>query len=46
MEFDPGLYVELLARTATLWWVILPAILLGLVLSERFRNFHRFVHCC
>ena len=33
MSFDPGLYVDLFARTVTFWWVIFPAILLGLVVG-------------
>jgi putative tricarboxylic transport membrane protein len=33
MEFDPGLFIGLFARTFTLWWVILPAIFLGLVVG-------------
>jgi putative tricarboxylic transport membrane protein len=33
MEFDPGLFIGLFARTITLWWVILPAIFLGLVVG-------------
>ncbi len=33
MEFDPGLFVDLFARTLTFWWIILPAILLGLVVG-------------
>ncbi len=33
MEFDPGLFVELFARTFKFWWVILPAIFLGLVVG-------------
>ena len=33
MEFDPGLFVELFARTFSFWWIILPAILLGLVVG-------------
>ena len=33
MEFDPGLFVGLFARTFTFWWVILPAIFLGLIVG-------------
>jgi putative tricarboxylic transport membrane protein len=33
MEFDPGLFVDLFARTFQFWWVILPAIFLGLVVG-------------
>ncbi len=33
MEFQWGLYVELFARTFTFWWVILPAIFLGLLVG-------------
>jgi putative tricarboxylic transport membrane protein len=33
MEIDWGLFVELFARTFTFWWVILPAILLGLIVG-------------
>ncbi len=33
MEFDPGLFIELFTRMFGFWWVILPAILLGLVVG-------------
>ncbi len=33
MEFDPGLFIGLFARTFTFWWVILPAIFLGLIVG-------------
>ena len=33
MEFHWELYVELFARTFTFWWVIIPAIFLGLVVG-------------
>ncbi len=33
MEFDPGLFIGLFARTLQFWWVILPAIFLGLVVG-------------
>jgi len=33
MEFDPGLFVELFARMFGFWWLILPAILLGLIVG-------------
>jgi putative tricarboxylic transport membrane protein len=33
MEFDPGLFVELFFRTMEFWWVILPAIFLGLIVG-------------
>ena len=33
MEFQWGLYVELFARTFTFWWVILPALFLGLLVG-------------
>ncbi|MEE8559620.1 MAG: tripartite tricarboxylate transporter permease [Alphaproteobacteria bacterium] len=33
MEFQWGLYVEMFARTFTFWWVIIPAIFLGLVVG-------------
>lgn len=33
MEFDPGLFVELFIRMFGFWWVILPAILLGLIVG-------------
>jgi len=33
MEFDPGLFIELFARMFSFWWIILPAILLGLVVG-------------
>ena len=33
MEFDPGLFIGLFARTITFWWVIIPAIFLGLVVG-------------
>ena len=33
MEFDPGLFIGLFARTFTFWWLILPAIFLGLVVG-------------
>jgi putative tricarboxylic transport membrane protein len=33
MEFDLTLFVELFARTFKFWWVILPAIFLGLVVG-------------
>ena len=33
MEFDPGLFVELLAHTLTLWWVIVPAMFLGPIIG-------------
>ena len=33
MEFDPALFIDLFARTFTFWWVILPAIFLGLIVG-------------
>ena len=33
MEIDWGLFGELFARTFSFWWVILPAILLGLIVG-------------
>jgi putative tricarboxylic transport membrane protein len=33
MEFDPGLFVDLFTRMFGFWWVILPAILLGLIVG-------------
>ena len=33
MEFDPGLFIDLFARMFGFWWVILPAILLGLIVG-------------
>ena len=33
MEFQLDLFAELFARTLTFWWVILPAILLGLIVG-------------
>ena len=33
MEFQWALYVELFARTLTFWWVIIPAIFLGLLVG-------------
>ncbi len=33
MEFDPGLFVDLFVRMFSFWWVILPAILLGLIVG-------------
>ncbi len=33
MEFDPALFVELFTRTFQFWWVIVPAIFLGLVVG-------------
>jgi putative tricarboxylic transport membrane protein len=33
MEFDPGLFIELFARMFGFWWIILPAILLGLIVG-------------
>ena len=33
MKFEPGLFVELLAHTLTLWWVIVPAMFLGLIIG-------------
>lgn len=33
MEFDPGLFIDLFSRMFGFWWVILPAILLGLVVG-------------
>lgn len=33
MEFDPGLFIDLFTRMFGFWWVILPAILLGLVVG-------------
>jgi len=33
MDIDWGLFAELFARTFTFWWVILPAILLGLIVG-------------
>jgi putative tricarboxylic transport membrane protein len=33
MEFDPSIFVELIARAFSFWWVILPAIVLGLVVG-------------
>ncbi|MBE9552635.1 MAG: tripartite tricarboxylate transporter permease, partial [Proteobacteria bacterium] len=33
MEFDPGLFVDLFARMIGFWWVILPAIFLGLIVG-------------
>ena len=33
MEVDWGLFAELFGRTFTFWWVILPAILLGLIVG-------------
>ena len=33
MEFDPGLFVELFSRMFSFWWLILPAILLGLIVG-------------
>jgi putative tricarboxylic transport membrane protein len=33
MDFDAGLFIELFARTFSYWWIILPAILLGLVVG-------------
>lgn len=33
MEFNPGLFLEIFAHTFAYWWVILPAILLGLVVG-------------
>jgi len=33
MEFQAGLFIELFARTFSFWYVILPAILLGLVVG-------------
>ncbi|MDH5411010.1 MAG: tripartite tricarboxylate transporter permease, partial [Alphaproteobacteria bacterium] len=33
MEFDPGLFIDLFVRMFGFWWVILPAILLGLIVG-------------
>lgn len=33
MEFDPSIFIELIARAFSFWWLILPAILLGLVVG-------------
>ena len=33
MEFDPGLFVDLFFSTLSYWWMILPAIFLGLVVG-------------
>ncbi len=33
MEFDPSLFIGLFARTLEFWWVILPAIFLGLIVG-------------
>ena len=33
MEIDWGLFADLFGRTFTFWWVILPAILLGLIVG-------------
>ncbi|HSR55500.1 MAG TPA: tripartite tricarboxylate transporter permease [Alphaproteobacteria bacterium] len=33
MEFDPAIFIELFAHTLQYWWVILPAIFLGLVVG-------------
>lgn len=33
MEFDPGLFIELFIRMFGFWWIILPAILLGLIVG-------------
>ena len=33
MEIDWGLFADLFSRTFTFWWVILPAILLGLIVG-------------
>ena len=33
MEFDPSLFVDLFARMIGFWWVILPAIFLGLIVG-------------
>ncbi len=33
MEFDPGLFVDLFFHTIQYWWMILPAILLGLIVG-------------
>ena len=33
MEFDPQIFIELFAQTITYWWVIIPAIFLGLIVG-------------
>ena len=33
MEFNPALFIDLFAHTFTYWWVIIPAIFLGLVVG-------------
>jgi len=33
MEFDPAIFVDLIARAFSFWWLILPAIVLGLVVG-------------
>ncbi|MDH3239047.1 MAG: tripartite tricarboxylate transporter permease [Alphaproteobacteria bacterium] len=33
MEFDPGLFVDLFIRNFEFWWIILPAIFLGLIVG-------------
>ncbi|HSG95608.1 MAG TPA: tripartite tricarboxylate transporter permease, partial [Afifellaceae bacterium] len=33
MEFDPSLFVGLITRALSFWWIILPAIVLGLVVG-------------
>ena len=33
MEFDPNLFIELFARMFGFWWVIVPAIFLGLIVG-------------
>jgi putative tricarboxylic transport membrane protein len=33
MEFDPTIFIELFAETIQLWWVIIPAIFLGLIVG-------------
>ncbi len=33
MEFNPGLFIDLFAHTFQFWWIILPAIFLGLVVG-------------
>jgi len=33
MEFDPHIFVELFAETIQYWWVIVPAIFLGLIVG-------------
>ena len=33
MEFDPSIFIDLIARAFSFWWIILPAIILGLVVG-------------